>query len=184
MSVRSPGASRTVRDSWARRARPPVRAAGLLRTLAVGGAVLISACEDAPTTPAPVPLSTQPAPPEPQPPGCSDLLELEFVGRNEAAGAAMGELTLRALDESGATLDFVRPYAILVPEGGANLDVPGLSPTVGVFVSELRFEPEDGWFQQTATLEWVSDLEVRATAAGCDPAVALCDSAGCTTPSG
>ena len=183
MSVRSPGASRTVRDSWARRARRLLRGAGLLPTLAVGVAVLMSGCDDAPTTPAPPLVPTQPAPPEPQPPGCSDLLEVEFVGRNEAAGTAMGELTLRALDESGATLDFVRPYAILVPEGGANLDVPGLSPTVGVFVSDLRFEPEDGWFQQTATLEWVTDLEVQATAAGCDPAVVWCDSTGCTTQS-
>ena len=183
MNVRSPGASRTVRDSWARRARRLLRSAGLVGTLAVGVALLMSACEDGPTTPAPPPVPTQPAPPEPQPPDCSDLLEVEFVGRNQAAGTAMGELTLRALDESGATLDFVRPYAILLPEGGANLDVPGLSPTVGVFVSELRFQPEDGWFQQTATLEWVTDLEVRATAAGCDPAVVLCDSTGCTTQS-
>ena len=105
---------------------------------------------------------------------------MEFVGRNEAAGTAMAELTLRALDESGATLDFVRPYAILVPEGGANLDVPGTFSHGGrVFVSELRFEPEDGWFQQTAMLEWVTDLEIRATAAGCEPAVVSCDSSGC-----
>ena len=138
-------------------------------------------CDDAPTAPAPAP--TQPSPPEPQPPGCGDLLDLEFVGRNEAAGTVIAELNLRALDESGATLDFVRPYAILVPEGGANLDVPGLSPTVGVFVSDLRFDPEDGWFQQTATLEWVADLEVRAAAAGCDPVVVSCDSGGCTPQS-
>lgn len=104
---------------------------------------------------------------------------MEFVGRNEAAGTAIAELNLRALDESGATLDFVRSYAILVPEGGANLDVPGLSPTVGVFVSDLRFDPEDGWFQQTATLEWVTDPEIRAAAAGCDPVVVSCDSGGC-----
>ena len=171
----------SVRDWWARHARRLLGNAGLLRTLAVGVAVLTSACEDAPTTPTPVPAP--PALPEPQPPGCGDLLEVEFVGRNEAAGTAMGELTLRALDEWGATLDFVRPYAILVPEGGANLDIPGLSPTVGVFVSELRFEPEDGWFQQTATLEWVAELEVRATAAGCEPAVVSCDSSGCLAQS-
>ena len=52
-------------------------------------------------------------------------------------------------------------------------------PTVGVFVSDLRFEPEDGWFQQTATLEWVADLEIRAAAAGCDQVVVSCDSVGC-----
>ena len=173
--------SRTVRDSWARRARRLLPSVGLLRTLAVGGAVLVSACEDRPTAPAPVP--TQPSPLEPQPPDCSDLLELEFVGRNEAAGTAMGELTLRALDESGATLDFIRPYTIMIPDGGANLDIPGLSPTVGVFVSDLRFDPGDGWFQQTATLEWVADLEIRVTASGCDPAVVLCDSFGCMTES-
>ena len=167
----------SVRDWWTRHARRLLGNAGLLRTLAVGVAVLTSACEDAPTTPAPVPAP--PALPEPRPPGCGDLLEVEFVGRNEAAGTAMAELNLRALDEWGATLDFVRPYAILVPEGGANLDVPGLSPTVGVFVSDLRFEPADGWFQQTATLEWVAELEIQARAAGCDPAVVRCDSSGC-----
>ena len=171
----------SVRDWWTRHARRLLGNAGLLRTLAVGVAVLTSACEDAPTTPAPVPAP--PALPEPQPPGCGDLLEVEFVGRNEAAGTAMAELTLRALDESGATLDFVRPYAILVPEGGANLDIPGLSPTVGVFVSDLRFHPEDGWFEQTAMLEWVTDLEIRAMAAGCEPAVVSCDSSGCMAQS-
>ena len=175
MSVRSPRVS----DWWTRRARLLLRGAGLLRTLAVGGVFLVSACEDAPTTPSPTPIPAPPALPEPQPPGCGDLLEVEFVGRNEAAGTAMGELTLRALDESDAMLDFVRPYAILVPEGGANLDIPGLSPTVGVFVSDLRFHPEDGWFEQTAMLEWVTDLEIRATAAGCEPAVVSCDSSGC-----
>ena len=170
----------SAREWWTRRARRLLRGAGLLRAIAVGGVFLVSACEDTPVTPTPAPV---PAPPEPQPPGCGDLLELEFFGRNEAAGTAMGELTLRALDEWGATLDFVRPYAILVPEGGANLDIPGLSPTVGVFVSDLRFHPEDGWFEQTAMLEWVADLEVRATAAGCEAAVVSCDSSGCLAQS-
>ena len=169
----------SVRSRCARRL---VWNAGLLGTLAVGGVFLVSACEDAPTVPAPMPAP--PAPSEPQPPGCGDLLEVEFAGRNQAAGTAMGELTLRALDEWGATLDFVRPYAILIPDGGANLDVPGLSPTVGVFVSDMRFELQDGWFQQTATLEWVAGLEIRATAAGCDAAVVSCDSSGCMTRSG
>ena len=139
------------------------------------------ACEETPTTPERGPVPPVAAAPEPAPPDCGDLLEVEFLGRNTAAGTAMGKVTLQALDPWGATLDFVRPYAVLVPEGGANLDVPGLSPTVGVFVSDLRFEPEEGWFQQTATLEWVADLEVRATASGCDPAAVSCDSSGCLT---
>ena len=104
---------------------------------------------------------------------------MEFLGRNDAAGTARGALTFQALDDSGAALDFVGPYTILIPDGGENLDVPGLFPTTGTFVSDLRFVQEEGWFQQTAMLEWVADLEIRATAAGCDPVVVSCDSFGC-----
>ena len=118
----------------------------------------------------------------PLPPDCSELVDVGFVGRNMAAGTGTGELTFQALDESGATLDFVGPYTILVPDGGENLDLPGLFPTTGTFVSDLRFVQEEGWFRQTATLEWVADLEIRATAAGCDPVVVSCDSFGCAKP--
>ena len=76
-------------------------------------------------------------------------------------------------------LNFVQPYTILIPDGGANLDIPGLSPTVGVFVSDLRFAREDGWFEQTAMLEWVAELEIMATASGCAPVDVSCDSFGC-----
>ena len=71
------------------------------------------------------------------------------------------------------------PDTILIPDGGANLDIPGLSPTVGVFVSDLRFAREDGWFEQTAMLEWLAELEIRATASGCAPVDVSCDSFGC-----
>ena len=115
----------------------------------------------------------------PFPPQCSDLLDVEFLGRNDAAQTALGKLTFEALDGLSAVLNFVQPYTILIPDGGANLDIPGLSPTVGVFVSDLRFAREDGWFEQTAMLEWVAELEIMATASGCDPVVVSCDSLGC-----
>ena len=122
----------------------------------------------------------------PLPPECSDLVQVAFLGRNEAAQTALGELTFEALDGSEAALDFVRPYRVLIPDGGANLDVAGLLPTIGTFVSNLRLVQEDGWFQQTAQLEWLGDLEVRATASGCAPVVVSCDSFSCATsnPSG
>ena len=115
----------------------------------------------------------------PPPPDCSELAHVEFLGHDAAAGTGRGELTFRALDDSGATLDFVRPYAIQVPDGGENLDIPGLFPTTGTFVSDLRFVQEEGWFRQTATLEWVADLEIRATANGCDPVMVSCGLFGC-----
>ena len=117
----------------------------------------------------------------PLPPQCNDLLDVEFLGRNDAAQTSLGKLTFQALDQSGAVLDFVQPYTILVPDGGANLDIPGLFPTVGVFVSDLRFTREDGWFEQTAMLEWLAELEIRATAAGCEPVEVSCDSFGCAS---
>ena len=175
MTVRLHHGRGTGRRRWTHGARR------LRLTLAAGLAVLAPACDDASTTPTPAPVPALPAPPDTQPPGCGDLLELEFLGRNEAAGTARGTLTLRGLDEWDATLDFVQPYTIMVPEGGANLDIPGLSPTLGVFVSGLRFNRRDGWFEQAATLEWVTELEIRATAVGCDPAVVSCDSRGCVT---
>ena len=155
----------------------------LLSALFVGAALFLPACEDTPATPAPPP-SPAPAPPPPPPappplPDCSELANVEFLGRNDAAGTARGALTFQALDESEATLDFVRPYTIQVPDGGENLDIPGLLPTTGTFVSDLRFVQEEGCFQQTATLEWVADLEIRATAAGCGAVLVSCDSAGC-----
>ncbi len=117
----------------------------------------------------------------PSPPQCGDLLDVEFLGRNDAAQTSLGKLTFQALDESGAVLHFAQPYTILVPDGGANLDVPGLFPTVGVFVSDLRFAREDGWFEQTAMLEWLAELEIRATASGCDPVEISCDAFGCVS---
>ena len=156
----------------------------LLLALFAGTGLLVPACENTPVASSPAPgPAPPPSPPPPPPVDCSELAGVEFLGRNDAAGTARGALTLQALDESGATLDFVRPYTILIPDGGENLDVPGLLPTTGTFVSDLRFVQEEGWFQQTAMLEWVADLEIRATAAGCDPVVVSCDSFGCANPS-
>ena len=163
---------------------PRGRGGFLLRALFVGMGLLLPACEDTPvsSSPAPAPSPAPPPASPPPPPDCSELADVEFLGRNAPAGTARGRLTFAALDESGATLDFVRPYTILIPDGGENLDVPGLFPTTGTFVSDLRFVQEEGWFQQTAMLEWVADLEIRATAAGCDPVAVSCDSFGCAGP--
>lgn len=171
------------------RASAPVGGGGfLLLALFVGTGLLVPACEDTPVAPSPAPAPPPAPPPSPPPapsppPDCGELADVEFLGRNDAAGTARGALTFQALDDSGAALDFVRPYTILIPNGGENLDVPGLFPTTGTFVSDLRFVQEEGWFQQTAMLEWVADLEIRATAAGCDPVVVSCDSFGCANTS-
>jgi len=104
-----------------------------------------------------------------------------FLGSDTAAGIASGKLTLDA-GEPGAALDFVRPYTIQVPDGGANLDIPGLRPTIGVFVSDLAFMPLGAGFRQTMKLEWISELEVRAGAPDCEPIAVSCDLAGCAGP--
>lgn len=119
-------------------------------------------------------------PPVTEPPDPCDALSLEigFLGADQTAGTARGALALAAPDPATA-LDFVRPYAILVPDGGANLDPPGLRPTVGVFVSDLRFEREGDGFRQAMTVEWIGALEVRATAPGCDPVSVSCDDRRC-----
>ena len=132
--------------------------------------------ESSPTSPAPVRTPR----PEEVPPDCAGLgLEVAHSGRNEAAGTSLGVLTLTAPDP-GTALDFVRPYTIVVPDGGANLDIPGLSPTVGIFVSDLRFESLGDGFRQTMRLEWFDELALRATAPDCDPVVLSCDDTRCT----
>lgn len=105
-------------------------------------------------------------------------LEVAFLGSDTAAGIARGDLTLDAADAETA-LDFVRPYTIQVPDGGANLDIPGLRPTVGVFVSNLGFLSLGEGFRQTMTLEWISKLEVRAGGPDCEPVSVSCDLGGC-----
>ncbi len=91
---------------------------------------------------------------------------------------ARGELTLDTEDPD-VGLEFVSPYTIEVPAGGANLDVPGLRPTIGAFVSDLAFAPLGDGFRQTMTIEWISELEVRAGGPDCEPVGVSCDLAGC-----
>ena len=67
-----------------------------------------------------------------------------------------------------------------MPDGGANLDVPSLRPTIGVFVSDLAFSPLGDGFRQTMTVEWLANLEVTAGTAGCEPVAVSCDLAGCS----
>ncbi len=133
--------------------------------------------ESSPTSPDP---ASRTLPPAEVPPDCAGLaLEVALSGRNEAAGTSLGVLTLTAPDPDTA-LDFVRPYTIVVPDGGANLDLPGLSPTVGIFVSDLRFESLGDGFRQTMRLEWFDELALRATAPDCDPVVLASDDTRCT----
>ena len=152
--------------------------------LMVSGLLALAGCTGsstpAPPAPAPAPPPAPPAPPAPEPPDpCSGLsLEVAFLGSDSAAGIASGRLTLDAGDPETA-LDFVRPYTVQVPDGGANLDIPGLRPTIGVFVSDLAFMPLGAGFRQTMTIEWISELEIRAGGPGCEPVSVSCDLGGC-----
>ena len=161
-------------------------APGIHTDLIAAGIIVLAGCTGsstpattprAPAPPAPVPPT--PTPPDPLPPCTGVSLDVAFVGLGDAAGIGRGELTLDAEDpETG--LDFASPYTIQVPDGGANLDIPGLRPTIGVFVSNLGFSPLGDGFRQTMTLEWLSNLEVRAGTAGCGPVTVTCDLRGCT----
>lgn len=143
-----------------------------LAALGFAGLVSLAGCAGEST-----PASLAPAPTPPPVPPCVSL-EVAFQSRDTAHGIARGELTLEALDPDIA-VDFVRPYTIDVPAGGANLDVPGLRPTIGAFVSELAFAPLGDGFRQTMTVEWISELEVRAGGPDCEPVRVSCDLAGC-----
>lgn len=154
-------------------------------SLLAAGTLWLPGCSDSstPATPPPAP-APPPAPPAPAPPAPEErcggvFLEVAFLGSDTAAGIASGNLTLDVGDPETA-LDFVRPYTIQVPDGGANLDVPGLRPTIGVFVSDLAFMPLGAGFRQTMTIEWISELEVRARAPDCEPVSVSCDLAGCS----
>lgn len=149
------------------------------------GALSLAACTGSstpatPPPPAPAPPPV-PAPPEPLEPCTGVSLEVAFESAGGGPGIARGELTLDT-DDPGAALTFVSPYTIEVPAGGANLDVPGLRPTIGVFVSNLAFTPLGDGFRQTMTLEWISELEVRAGGPHCEPVAVACDQGGCAGP--
>ena len=153
---------------------------GLTVTGLLGLAGCTGSSTPAPPAPAPVPppAPPTPAPPEPVEPCTGVALEVVFLGSDSAAGIASGRLTLDA-GEPETALDFVRPYTIQVPDGGANLDVPGLRPTIGAFVSNLAFTPLGDGFRQTMTIEWIAELEVRAGGRDCEPVSVSCDLVGC-----
>ena len=120
--------------------------------------------------------------PAPPPPICTSVtLEMDFLGRGDSPGISRGRLTLEStrLDTS---VHFQAPYEVLVPDGGANLDVPGLRPTLGVFVSDLAFDVLGSGYRQTMTLEWLSELEFYALEPNCPPLSVSCDASGCTGP--
>lgn len=160
----------------------PARVIGM--SLIAIGTLWLPGCTDSstpaapPLAPAPPSAPPPPAPPEPVEPCTGVSLEVAFLGSDAAAGIASGDLTLDAADPETA-LDFVRPYTIQVPDGGANLDIPGLRPTIGVFVSSLGFSTLGEGFRQTMTLEWISELEVRAGRPDCEPVSVSCDLDGC-----
>ena len=105
-------------------------------------------------------------------------LQVAFLGPGDASVLAHGKLTLDAADPD-VGLEFAAPYTIQVPDGGANLDVPGLRPTIGVFVSDLSFMPLGEGFRQMMTIEWIAELEVRAGGRDCAPVSVSCDLTGC-----
>ena len=148
----------------------------VLAAAGVAGLVFLTGCD--------APLRSLPSTPPPSeaPAGCSGFsLRVAFLDQGESAEIGRGELTLLA-DDPAVGLHFAKPYTIEVPAGGANLDVPGLRPTVGVFVSNLGFSTLGEGFRQTMTIEWLSELEVRAIEPGCEPLLVSCDQAGCTGP--
>ena len=156
---------------------------GLWTAVLAVGTLSLAACtgSSTPATAVGAPTPAPPAPPSPEPlDPCTDVsLDVRFLGQGEAAGIGRGELTLHAkVPEVG--LDIAAPYTIQVPEGGANLDISNLRPTIGVFLSNLGFSSLDDGFQQTMTVEWLSNLEIRAGTEGCEPVTVSCNLAGCS----
>ena len=120
--------------------------------------------------------------PAPPPPLCTSVkLEVDFLGPGASPEISRGRLTLEAPDLR-TSLQFRAPYTIQVPDGGANLDIPGLRPTLGVFVSDLAFSVLGDGYRQTVTLEWLSELEIAAWEPDCEPIIVTCDRGGCTGP--
>lgn len=147
-------------------------AAASLLSCGAGGA-------NVPSSPAPAPPST--TPPEPPPRACDDVQLVAEVFDSAGRPFSVGEVTLRSPDPETA-IDILGPYTVVVPDGGENLDRPGLRPTVGLFVSGLGFErlPEGG-LHQTFRVNWQGSLSLRAETPGCPSTTVTCTAAGCTT---
>ncbi|MCY3745990.1 MAG: hypothetical protein OXH05_07130 [Acidobacteria bacterium] len=157
--------------------------AAVIRTALIpAGLMVLAGCTgSSPGTPAPAPAPPPGPPPPPAEPvavcGVSSL-RVDVLGQGGATGIVRAELTLEA-EDPGVGLEFASPYTVQVPDGGANLDIPGLRPTIGVFVSDLAFMPLGAGFRQTMTIEWISELEIRAGGPGCEPVSVSCDLGGC-----
>ena len=157
--------------------------AAVIRTALIpAGLMVLAGCTgSSPGTPAPAPAPPPGPPPPPAEPvavcGVSSL-RVDVLGPGGATGIVRAELTLEA-EDPGVGLEFASPYTVQVPDGGANLDIPGLRPTIGVFVSDLAFMPLGAGFRQTMTIEWISELEIRAGGPGCEPVSVSCDLGGC-----
>ena len=147
--------------------------------------LLVGACaEDGSPATTPIPPATPTDPPISTPPApdfCGETTQLWGVlGPAGSSGIASAQITLRTPD-AAAALNLVAPYVLEVPDGGANLDVPGLRPTVGVFASDFAFREVGACFEQSVRLEWAGELHLVATGAGRDLLTLRCDSERCST---
>ena len=154
----------------------PLPGARSQRALTAAGFWLLLGCGGGSAPPVP------PILPSPPPPPCTSVsLEMDFLGRGASPEISRGKLTLEST-RLDASLHFLAPYEVLEPDGGANLDIPGLRPTLGVFVSDLAFAVLGDGYRQTMTLEWLSELEFYAAEPNCEPLTIFCDASGCTGP--
>lgn len=131
----------------------------------------------APSAPVPAP-PTAPAP-EPEPSTCGGILFAEVL---DSGGRpfSVGEVVLQAHPET--SLEIVRPYTVVVPDGGDNLDVPGLRPTVGAFFSDFGFGRfPAGGIHQRVRVQWRGTLELRAEAPDCPPFTVTCTAERCVS---
>ena len=154
----------------------PVPAARRIGRLTAAGLWFVFGCGGGSAPP------VAPSLPAPPPPVCTSVtVEMDFLGRGASPEISRGRLTLEStrLDTS---VHFQAPYTIEVPDGGANLDIPGLRPTLSVFVSDLDFAVLGSGYRQTMTLEWLSELEFHALEPNCPPLTFSCDASGCTGP--
>ena len=146
------------------------------RAVALSSVLCLPGCGaggSGPAVPGPPPVAS------PAPDPCESMrLEVELLLRETDQHVAKGEMTLVAVDAETA-LDIMSPYTIVIPDGGANLDVPGLSPTVGVFVSAFEFERLGEGFRQSMSVEWTGTLQIRAEGPRCPPLEVRCEAGRC-----
>ncbi len=152
-----------------------------LLAAAAGLLLPVTGCDDggapAPIAPAPTPPPPTTPAPEPEPSTCGGILVAE-VFDSGGRPFSVAEVVLQAHPDT--ELEIVSPYTVVVPDGGDNLDVPGLRPTVGAFFSGFGFRRfPGGGIHQTFRVQWTGTLELRAEAPDCPPFSVTCTSAQC-----